>query len=91
MLNDKDLFNKINSGFSLIELVIVIAVIAILLVVAIPAFLRIREKTADTLVKESMINSWEECRIGITLEEVVSTFTTDFGLNLTNCFYEFYQ
>ena len=91
MLNDKDLFNKINSGFSLIELVIVIAVIAILLVVAIPAFLRIREKTADMLVKVSMINSWKECRIGMTLEEVVSTFTPDFGLNLTNGFYVFYQ
>mgnify|MGYP001388992994 CR=1 FL=1 len=57
MLNDKDLFNKINSGFSLIELVIVIAVIPILLEVAIPAFLGIKEKTADALVKVSMINS----------------------------------
>ena len=83
--------NKINKGFSLIELVIVIAVLAILSAVAIPAFLGIREKAADTLVKVSMINSWKECKIGITLEEVVSTFTPDFGLNSTNGFYEFYQ
>ncbi len=38
-----------------------------------------------------MINTWKECRMGITLEEVVSTFTPDFGLNSTNGFYEFYQ
>ena len=50
--------NKINKGFSLIELVMVIAVLAILSAVAIPVFLDIREKAADTLVKVSMINSW---------------------------------
>jgi len=83
--------NKINKGFSLIELVIVIAVLAILSAVAIPAFLGIREKAADILVKVSMINSWKECSMGMTLEEVVSTFTPDFGLNITNGFYEFYQ
>ena len=81
-------FNKINKGFSLIELVIVIAVLAIISAVAIPG---IREKAADTLVKVSMISSWKECRIGIIFEEVVSTYTPDFGLNSTNCFYEFYQ
>ena len=91
MHNNKDLFNKINSGFSLIELVIVMAVLAILSAVAIPTFLGIREKAADTLVKVSMINSLKECRIGISLEEIVSTFTPDYGLNITNGFYEFYQ
>ena len=91
MLNDKDLFNKINSGFSLIELVIVIAVLVILSAIAISAFLGFREKAADTLVKASMINSLKECKIGIALEEVISTFTPDNGLNSTNGFYEFYQ
>ena len=83
--------NQINRGFSLIELVIVIAVLAILSAIAFPAFLGIREKAADTLVKVSMNTSYKECRIGITLEEVVSTFTPDYGLNATNGFYEFYQ
>ena len=82
---------KSNKGFSLIELVIVLAVLAILSAVAIPSFLGIREKAADTLVKVSMINSLKECRIGISLEEIVSTFTPDYGLNITNGFYEFYQ
>ena len=91
MPNDKDLLNKINSGFSLIELVIVIAVLVILSAIAISAFLGFREKAADTLVKASMINSLKECKIGIALEEVISTFTPDYGLNSTNGFYEFYQ
>ncbi len=87
----KSFINKINKGFSLIELVIVIAVLAILSVVAIPTFLGFREKAADTLVKNSMINSFKECRITISLEEEVATFTPDLGLNSTNGFYQFYQ
>ena len=83
--------SKINKGFSLIELVIVIAVLAILSAVAIPAFLGISEKAADTLVKVSMINSWKECQIGISSEDEIATFTADLGLNSTNGFYEFYQ
>ena len=87
----KSFINKINKGFSLIELVIVIAVLAILSVVAIPTFLGFREKAADTLVKNSMINSFKECKIAISLEEEVATFTPDLGLNSTNGFYQFYQ
>ena len=84
-------FIKTNKGFSLIELVIVLSSLAILSAIGIPSFLSFREKAADTLVKVSMINSWKECKIGISLEEIVSTFTPDFGLNSTNGFYEFYQ
>ena len=70
---------------------IVIAVLAILSAVSIPAFLGVKEKAADTLVKVSMINSWKECQIGISSEDQVATFTADLGLNSTNGFYEFYQ
>ena len=83
--------NNINKGFSLIELVIVIAVLAILSAIGIPPFLGVREKAADQLVKVSMINSWKECKIGISLGEEVATFTADLGLNSTNGFYDFYQ
>ena len=82
---------KSNKGFSLIELVIVLAVLAILSAVAIPSFLGIREKAADTLVKVSMLNSLKECKIGVSLEKEVATFTPDLGLNSTNGFYQFYQ
>ena len=82
---------KSNKGFSLIELVIVLAVLAILSAVTIPSFLGIREKAADTLVKVSMLNSLKECKIGVSLEKEVATFTPDLGLNSTNGFYQFYQ
>ena len=39
--------DNINKGFSLIELVIVIAVLAILSAIGIPPFLDVREKAAD--------------------------------------------
>jgi prepilin-type N-terminal cleavage/methylation domain-containing protein len=84
-------YKKINKGFSLIELVIVIAVLTILSAVAIPAFMGLREKAADTLVKVSMLNSWKECQVGISFENEIATFTADLGLNATNGFYEFYQ
>ena len=87
----KSFINNINKGFSLIELVMVIAVLAVLSVIAIPSFLVVREKGADTLVKKSMINSFNECNIGISLGEEVATFTPDLGLNSTNGFYQFYQ
>tara|TARA_B100000212_G_scaffold33183_1_gene21563 strand:+ start:106 stop:630 length:525 start_codon:yes stop_codon:yes gene_type:complete len=82
---------KFNKGFSLIELVIVMAVLAILSAFAIPSFLGIREKAADKLVKVSMTNSLKECQIGISLGDEVATFTPDLGLNSTNGFYQFYQ
>ena len=88
-INNND--QKFNKGVSLIELVIVMAVLAILSAVAIPAFLGIREKSADTLVKVSMINSLKECKMGIILQKEVATFTPDLGLNSTNGFYQFYQ
>jgi len=83
--------NKNNKGFSLIELVIVTAILTIFSAFAIPSFLGTREKAADTLVKVSMLNSLKECQLGIVLEEEVATFTADLGLNSTNGFYEFYQ
>ena len=82
---------KFIKGFSLVELVIGMAVLAILSAFSIPVFWGIREKAADTLVKVSMLNSLKECQIGISSKEEVATFTPDLGLNSTNGFYQFYQ
>ena len=80
-----------NSGFSLIELVVVISVLSILSSLALPVFNTFKEKAADTLVKISLANTFKECKTSILFGETVPTFTLDFGLNSTNGYYRFYQ
>ena len=52
-----------NNGFSLIELVIVIAVLAILSAVAIPSFVGIRNSAKVSAVKKSLVNILKECLV----------------------------
>ena len=55
---EKDFKNK---GFSLVELVVVIAVLAILSAVAIPAFIGVRNNAKVSAAKSSLINILKEC------------------------------
>lgn len=50
-----------NEGFSLIELVIVIAVLAILSTVAIPAFIGVRKSAKVAAAKNSLVTILKEC------------------------------
>lgn len=50
-----------SSGFTLVELVIVIAVLAILSAVAIPAFVGVRNNAKVSAAKTSLINIIKEC------------------------------
>ena len=91
-----DLFVKLlnqrrEQGFSLIELVIVVAIMSILLGVGIPFYNRIQERAADVLVRTSMQNSFKECKTKIISGQLVPTFTLDIGLASTNGYYQFYQ
>ena len=52
-----------NSGFSLVELVIVIAILAILSTVAIPSFVGIRNSAKVSAVKKSLVNILKECLV----------------------------
>ena len=52
-----------NRGFSLIELVIVIAVLAILSAVAIPSFVGVRNSAKVSAVKKSLVNILKECLV----------------------------
>ena len=82
---------KINRGFSLIELTIVIGVLGILSSIAIPSFLTVIEKTADRVVRNSLLQSFKECQIDIISDEEVPTFQLDLGTVRRNGFYKFYQ
>tara|TARA_A100001388_G_C28591000_1_gene413425 strand:- start:90 stop:620 length:531 start_codon:yes stop_codon:yes gene_type:complete len=58
----KGLNNKTcEKGFSLIELIIVIAVLAILSAIAIPAFVGVQKKAKSSSVKNGLVNGVKEC------------------------------
>ncbi len=59
----KGIRNRNNKGFSLIELVIVIAVLSILGAIAIPYFDSLRKKAMIAAVKENITKIVEECLI----------------------------
>jgi len=48
-------------GFSLIELVVVVAVLAILSAIAVPAFMGMQEEAADAAAKTNLKNAYKEC------------------------------
>ena len=80
-----------SNGFTLVETVVVIAVIATLTAIAIPLFFGIQEAAADKLVKYSMIKAYKECKIDIIKGDQTPTFTVMLGLHNTNGYYRFYQ
>ena len=55
--------NIVNQGFSLIELVIVIAVLSILSAIAIPSFTGVRNNAKVSAVKNSLVNIIKECLV----------------------------
>ena len=82
---------KKDNGFSLIELVIVIGVLGILSMIAIPSFLTVIEKSADRVVRTSLLQSFKECQVDIISDEKIPTFELDMGTVRKNGFYKFYQ
>ena len=82
---------KKNKGFSLIELIIVIGISGILSLIAIPSFITVIEKTADRVVRTSLLQSFKECQIDIISDEEVPTFKLDMGTVRRNGYYKFYQ
>ena len=85
--------NKIekNKGFSTIELTIVVGVLGILSLIAVPSFLTVIEKTADRVVRTSLLQSFKECQIDIISGKEIPTFELDMGTVRRNGYYKFYQ
>ena len=79
------------NGYTLIELVIVIGILAIILTISIPAFLKVIEKSADRAVRISLMQSFKECQIDITSGVKIPTFQLDMGTVRQNGYYRFYQ
>ncbi len=75
-----------NSGFSLIELVIVIAVLAILSAVAIPSFVGVRQSAKVSAVKKSLINILKECLVAESTLLRSPTFNDIHAWDTTNSF-----
>ena len=82
---------KKNNGFSLIELAIVVGVLGIISMISIPSFLTVIEKSADRIVRTSLLQSFKECQLDIISDEKIPTFQLDMGTVRKNGFYKFYQ
>lgn len=81
-------------GFTIVELVIVIAVIAILAAVLIPTFSGIVDKAKESAAKQELVNNYKEAFAEaisdgyITADEAVTTdgdFTFTFGADGDTC------
>ena len=64
---NKTINSKNNKGFSLVELVVVIAILAILSTVAIPSFLGIMEWAETVIAMYNLNNAYKECQINLSL------------------------
>ena len=62
-------FKKNNNGFSLVELVVVIAVLAILSAVAIPSFVGIMEWAETVIAMYNLNNAHKQCYTNLSLDQ----------------------
>ena len=73
-------------GFSLIELVVVIAVLAVLIVIALPNFQGVTDDAAASAGKKWLVDAFTECTIART-RGLVSSTTTQHHNTLWPCRY----
>tara|TARA_Y100000994_G_C15407984_1_gene324594 strand:+ start:111 stop:581 length:471 start_codon:yes stop_codon:yes gene_type:complete len=66
---NKTMKSKNNKGFSLVELVVVIAVLAILTAVAIPSFVGIMEWAETVIAMYNLNNAYKQCYTNLSLDQ----------------------
>ena len=69
---NKTLNPKKNKGFSLVELVVVIAVLAILGAIAIPSFTGIMEWAETVIAMYNLNNAYKECYMNLSLSDEIN-------------------
>ncbi|TCD57857.1 prepilin-type N-terminal cleavage/methylation domain-containing protein [Synechococcus sp. BS55D] len=68
-------------GFSLIELVVVIAVLAVLIVIALPNFQGVTDDAAASAGKKYLVDAFTECSVARTRGQAASTQITAPSIN----------
>ena len=68
-------------GFSLIELVVVIAVLAVLIVIALPNFQGVTDDAAASAGKKWLVDAYTECTVARTRGQAASTTVTAPSIN----------
>ena len=63
LLKSKKATNKLQKGFTLVELMVVIVIVGILSAVALPELTKAQDKAKDAVARAEVVNAGKECSI----------------------------